>query len=173
MEISMKIPCVKRSPRILASCRTLGTENLRSISVATFCRLNRICLLQKTEFGYTYTMEDCIFCKIVSGEIPATKVYEDENFLAFLDIHPQSPGHAQVIPKKHYRFVWDVPNIGEYFELVRKIAKAQQKAFNEELIREQVFGDEVKHAHVWVWPNIISHENNNLKANAEKLRSAL
>ena len=118
-------------------------------------------------------MDDCIFCRIIKKEIPAEIIYEDSDFLAFLDINPRGPGHTQVIPKKHYRFVWDVPNIGEYFELVRKIAKAQQKAFNEELIREQVFGDEVKHAHVWVWPNIISHENNNLKANAEKLRSAL
>jgi len=96
---------------------------------------------------------DCIFCKIIAGKIPAHKVYEDENFLAFLDISPQSPGHTQVIPKKHYRWVWDVPNIGEYFEVVKKIALAEQKAFGTEMILSKIVGDEVPHAHIWVFPN--------------------
>ncbi|MEK7126097.1 MAG: HIT domain-containing protein, partial [Patescibacteria group bacterium] len=94
----------------------------------------------------------CIFCKIVSGEIPATKIYEDENFLAFLDIHPQAPGHAQIIPKSHYRWVWDIENIGEYFEVVKKIAKAEQKAFGTDWILSKIIGDEVPHAHIWVFP---------------------
>ena len=98
-------------------------------------------------------MENCIFCKIVRGEIPCYKVYEDEDFLAFVDIHPQSPGHVQVIPKKHYRWVWDVPNVGEYFEVVKKIAQAQQKAFNTEFILSKIVGEEIDHAHIWVYPN--------------------
>ena len=82
---------------------------------------------------------DCVFCKIVNKEIHANIVYEDDNFLAFLDIHPQSPGHTLVIPKKHYRWVWDVPidmndekgltrdsAIGKYFEVVAKIALAEK-----------------------------------------------
>ena len=80
-------------------------------------------------------------------------MYEDENFLAFLDIHPQSPGHVQVIPKKHYRWVWDVPDVGRYFEAVKNIALAQQKAFDTEFILSKVIGDEVEHAHIWVFPN--------------------
>ncbi|MFA6519323.1 MAG: HIT domain-containing protein [Candidatus Paceibacterota bacterium] len=116
----------------------------------------------------------CIFCKIVSGEIPATKIYEDENYLAFLDIHPQAPGHAQVIPKTHYRWVWDVPNVGEYFEVVRKIAKAQQKAFDTDWILSRIVGDEVAHAHIWVFPkNGAKGDKNNLSENAEKIRQAL
>jgi len=119
-------------------------------------------------------MDNCIFCKIISGEIPATKIYEDEHFFAFLDIHPQAPGHAQVIPKKHYRWVWDVPNVGEYFEVVRKIAKAQQKAFSTDWILSKIIGDEVAHAHIWVFP---SDESNGDKAdlvtNADKIRQAL
>ena len=106
-------------------------------------------------------MNDCIFCKIVAGEIPSYKVYEDENFFAFLDINPQSPGHVQVIPKKHFRWVWDLPagrqvspNIGDYFEVVRKIAKAQQKAFDTEWILEKIVGDEVEHAHIWIFPGL-------------------
>ena len=116
----------------------------------------------------------CIFCKIVRGEIPSYKVYEDENFLAFLDINPQSPGHTQVVTKKHYRWVWDTPNVGEYFEVVRKIAKAQQKAFGTDFILSKIIGDEVEHAHIWVFPNDgASGDKNDFAGNAEKIRTQL
>jgi histidine triad (HIT) family protein len=119
-------------------------------------------------------MKDCIFCKIVAGEIPAHKVYEDKDFFAFLDIHPQSPGHVQVIPKVHYRWVWDVPNAGEYFEVVKKIAKAQQKAFDTDWILSKIVGDEVEHAHIWVFPNNnVSGDKNDFEKNAELIRQAL
>ncbi len=115
-------------------------------------------------------MENCIFCKIVKGEIPSYKVYEDENFLAFLDINPQTPGHCQVITKKHFRWVWDVPNIGEYFEVVKKIAVAQRKAFNTDWIISKVVGDEVHHAHVWVFPdNSVKGDKKDFKGNVEKI----
>ena len=52
---------------------------------------------------------DCIFCEIVAGNIPATKVYEDEGVLAFMDIAPINPGHTLVIPKQHYRNIFDMP----------------------------------------------------------------
>jgi histidine triad (HIT) family protein len=107
----------------------------------------------------------------VKGEIPAYKVYEDENFLAFLDINPQSPGHTQVIPKKHYRWVWDVPEIGKYFEVVKKIALAQQKAFDTDFILSKIIGDEVHHAHIWVFPNSkVSGDPKGFETNAEKIR---
>lgn len=129
-------------------------------------------------------MENCIFCKIVKGEIPAHKVYEDENFLAFLSIDPREAGHVQVIPKEHYRWVWDLPsealakegepNIGEYFEVVQKIAKAQQKSFGVEMIRSQVYGEEVPHAHVWLWPGEPTGEDpKDFEGNAEKIKRAL
>lgn len=119
-------------------------------------------------------MENCIFCKIASGEIPATKIYEDEDFLAFLDIHPQSPGQVQVIPKQHYRWVWDVPDAGAYFEVVKKIAKAQQKAFGTDWVLSRIIGEEVPHAHIWVFPsNEAQGDKNDLAGNAEKLRDAL
>ena len=98
-------------------------------------------------------METCIFCKIVKKEIPASIVYEDENFLGFLSIDPMSPGHTLVIPKEHYRWVWDVPNAGEYFEIVKKIALAQKKAFNTEFVLSKIVGEEVHHAHIWVFPD--------------------
>lgn len=117
---------------------------------------------------------ECIFCKIVKGEIPSHKIYEDENFLAFLDINPQSPGHTQVITKKHYRWVWDVPSAGEYFEVVKKIALAQQKAFETDFILAKIIGDEVKHAHVWVFPNSsITGDPKDFAGNAEKIRQVI
>lgn len=120
-------------------------------------------------------MENCIFCKIVAGEIPAHKVYEDENFLAFLDINPQSPGHTQVIPKKHYRWVWDHPDIGKYFAVVQKIAKALQKAFGNEMIWSRAMGDEVFHAHVWLYPSPkeTAGDKKDFAGNASKIRAHL
>ena len=118
--------------------------------------------------------ESCIFCKIVHTEIPAQIVYEDENYLAFLDIHPQSPGHTQVIPKKHFRWVWQVPNAGKYFEVVRTIAVAQQKAFSTDFILSKIVGDEIPHAHIWVFPNSeVSGDKNNFSENAEKIKKSL
>lgn len=119
-------------------------------------------------------MEGCLFCKIVRGEIPSHKVYEDENFLAFLDIHPQSPGHTQVIPKTHYRWVWDVPNVGEYFEVVRTIANAQRKAFGTDWVLSRIVGDEVPHAHIWVFPsNEAKGDKNDFEKNAGAVRGYL
>ena len=120
-------------------------------------------------------MENCIFCKIVKGEVPAYKVYDDEKFLAFLDIRPLSPGHTLVIPKDHYRFVWDVPNAGEYFEVAKKIAKAEQKAFVTDIIWSKIMGDEIHHAHIWVFPHAeqAKGDKNDLAGNAEKIKSNL
>jgi histidine triad (HIT) family protein len=118
--------------------------------------------------------ENCVFCKIVAKEIPANIVYEDADFLAFLDINPQAPGHAQIIPKKHYRWVWDVPNAGAYFEIAQKIAKAQQKAFNTDWILSKIVGDEVEHAHIWVYPNNkVSGDKKDFAGNAKKIIDAL
>lgn len=97
-------------------------------------------------------MNNCIFCKIVKGEIPSYKVYEDENFLAFLDIRPLNPGHTLVIPKKHFRWVWDIENIGEYYKVVKKIANAIKKVHKTDYVISLVFGEEVDHAHTWLIP---------------------
>lgn len=118
--------------------------------------------------------QDCIFCKIVKEEIPSYRVYEDKDFLAFLDINPQSPGHTQIIPKTHYRWVWDVPNIGKYFEVAQKIAKAQQKAFGTGFVLSKIIGDEVEHAHIWVFPNSrVSGDVKDFETNAQKIRDTI
>lgn len=71
---------------------------------------------------------DCLFCKIVAGEIPSTKVYEDENVYAFLDIEPQAPVHIVLVPKKHIASAneltgEDAKTVGEIFLAAAKIAK--------------------------------------------------
>jgi histidine triad (HIT) family protein len=116
--------------------------------------------------------KDCIFCKIVKKEIPANIVHEDDQFLAFLDINPRAPGHVLVIPKQHYRFVWDVPNAGEYFEVAKKIALAQQKAFGTEAVWSRITGEEVAHAHIWVFPDprTATGDKKDFKTNAEKIK---
>ncbi len=118
---------------------------------------------------------DCVFCKIVAGTIPSHKVLENENFMAFLDNNPRSPGHTLVIPKKHYRYVWEVPNAGAYFEMVQKIALAQQKAFGTEAVWSRITGEEVPHAHIWVFPDPSQAQGDKKEfvENAEKIKSAL
>jgi histidine triad (HIT) family protein len=121
-------------------------------------------------------MEPCIFCKIIKGEIPSYKVYEDADFLAFLDIHPQSPGHTQIIPKAHHRWVWDVPKnlIGHYFEVAQKVAKAQMKAFDTDFILSKIVGDEVPHAHIWVFPNNkVKGDAKDFEGNLKKIKVAM
>lgn len=97
-------------------------------------------------------MDDCLFCKIVDSQMPSYKVYEDDDFLAFLDIRPLNPGHTLVIPKEHYRWVWDVPSVDDYFLVVTKIAKAMKHVFNTSYVVSLVFGEEIPHAHVWLVP---------------------
>ena len=119
-------------------------------------------------------MKDCIFCKIVAGDIPSHKVYEDDNFLAFLDINPIAPGHTQIIPKEHYRWVWSVPNVGEYFEVARKVAIAQGKAFNTDFILSKIIGNEVPHSHIWVFPNDqVKGDKKDFPLNTELIKSKI
>ncbi len=98
-------------------------------------------------------VKDCIFCKIVKGEIPAFKVYEDEDYLAFLDIAPFTVGHTLVVPKKHYRWVWEAEDLGKYVQVVGKIAKHYQEVLDSKLVAGVVWGMDVAHAHFQILPN--------------------
>ncbi len=66
---------------------------------------------------------DCIFCKIVKGEIPSTKVYSDDNFIGILDIHPKAEGHTLIISKKHFNTILDMPSTlgGELLEAIKEV----------------------------------------------------
>lgn len=94
----------------------------------------------------------CIFCKIVNKKAPSYTVYEDSQFLAFLDIYPRTEGHTLVIPKNHYRFVYDVPYFDQYWLVVLKITKAMKKIFKPYFITYATHGLEVPHAHIHVLP---------------------
>src|SRR3989339_473799 len=94
--------------------------------------------------------DNCIFCKIVNKEIPCYQVYEDTNFLAFLDIRPLNPGHLLLIPKKHYRWVWDIPE--EYSSILNKLANQLKKVLGTDYVQSLVIGDEVHHAHIHLIP---------------------
>ena len=115
-----------------------------------------------------------IFKKIIDGEIPCHKIYEDEHFLVFLDAFPKNPGHTLVIPKQEVLWVWDVELYTEYFALVRRVAQAQKKAFNIEMILMIVHGDEVPHAHVHLRPDISNNgSEKDFELMAEKIKNAL
>lgn len=75
---------------------------------------------------------DCIFCKILDGEIPSYKIYEDENVFAFLDITQGTKGHTLVIPKTHYRNIYELDEVAasNVFKVIPKIANALKKAFD-------------------------------------------
>lgn len=102
-------------------------------------------------------MEDCIFCKIVRGELPATKVYEDEDTLAFLDINPVAPVHLLLIPKRHIRSLNDVEEadqqlLGKMMGLVPQLAAKHGCAdgFRTIVNTEAKGGQEVFHIHIHV-----------------------
>jgi histidine triad (HIT) family protein len=100
-----------------------------------------------------------IFAKILRGELPAYKVYEDDAALAFLDIMPRAPGHTLVLPKSPARNVLDVNpgDLAHVMTIVQMVAKAQQKAFGAQGVTIQQFnegagGQVVFHLHVHVIP---------------------
>ncbi|MBI2545155.1 MAG: HIT domain-containing protein [Candidatus Aenigmarchaeota archaeon] len=96
--------------------------------------------------------EKCIFCAIVAKKIPSLKVYEDDKFIAFLDIRPLTEGHVQVVSKNHYRWTYDVPEFGNYWEVARKIAFAQMNSLNAKYVQFLTAGMGVHHAHIHVVP---------------------
>ncbi|MBU1088647.1 HIT domain-containing protein [Patescibacteria group bacterium] len=95
---------------------------------------------------------NCIFCKIASGQIPCYKTYEDNDFYGFLDIKPLSIGNSLLIPKKHYPWVYDVPNFGKYWQAAKKLALTTQKIVKADFISFLTLGTEIPHAHIRIIP---------------------
>lgn len=133
--------------------------------------------------------EECIFCKIVKGEIPSIKIYEDNDFLVFMDIFPIVKGHSLIIPKEHYRNALDTPeHIGaKMYPLITKIANSVKKAYNADGIgimqfNEPAAGQEVFHSHVHILPRFkddnvkisipqrLKLDMEEIKAEAEKIK---
>lgn len=97
-------------------------------------------------------MEDCIFCKIIKEEIPAYKIAENDNFMAFLDISQIVPGHTLVIPKNHFQFIWDVPNMDKYFQFVQEVGE-HYRELGYKYVDTITMGRQVPHAHVHLIPH--------------------
>jgi histidine triad (HIT) family protein len=81
--------------------------------------------------------EDCVFCKIARGEEQASRIYENEDVLAFLDARPANEGHTLVIPRRHYENIFEVPDeeLASLFQIVKKVAAAVMKSQEAEGIR--------------------------------------
>ena len=104
-------------------------------------------------------VSDCIFCKIVSGDIPSSKVYEDDHFLAFLDISQVTPGHTLVIPKKHARNLLEMTpdETADLFNVVSTVTKKVESATQPQGMNiisnmEEIAGQSVFHTHVHILP---------------------
>lgn len=99
---------------------------------------------------------DCIFCKIVKGHVPSYKVWEDENYLAFLDIFPIKTGHTMVIPKKHHPYIFEIPDeeLQGLSIAAKKVAERLKKAFKPKTgkVGVIVYGLDVDHTHIHLVP---------------------
>jgi len=108
-------------------------------------------------------MSDCIFCKIVSNEIPSHKIYEDEEVLAFLDINPVNLGHSLVIPKEHHKDLLSTPTelASKLIAVVQKITPAilnavEAESFNLGVNNGEQAGQIVFHTHLHIMPRFSS-----------------
>lgn len=99
-------------------------------------------------------MNDCIFCKIIKGEIPSYKIYEDESFISFLDINPVSKGHALIIPKNHIEWMQEAEDslISKVFILAKKIMLTIKEKLPCDYVQVSVVGKDVPHFHVHLIP---------------------
>jgi len=113
---------------------------------------------------YTVVMNEmskCLFCKIIDGEIPSQKIYEDDETFAFLDINPVNPGHALVVPKKHSENLYDIEEEDwlEVTKTVKMLAPKIKEAMkadgiNIEMNNDKAAGQVIFHTHVHIVPRI-------------------
>ncbi len=128
---------------------------------------------------------DTIFSKIIRGEIPATKVYEDEESLAFLDIHPVTKGHTLLIPKEPHVWMQDVPDelLASLFIKTKKLMTAIKSGLECDYVQISVVGKDVPHFHIHLIPRYfddglpsfptLSYDENEMDAIATQIKKAL
>ena len=99
-------------------------------------------------------MNDSIFSKIIRGDIPCHKIYEDDKTFAFLDINPTQPGHILVVPKQEIEFLWDLAreDYQATMDTCQKVARRLREALGVKYVGVKVIGEEVPHAHVHLIP---------------------
>lgn len=130
-------------------------------------------------------MNDTVFGKIIRGEVPATKVYEDDKCLAFLDINPVSHGHLLLIPKEHYVWMQDVPDdlLAYLFIKTKMLMKAMKQGLGCDYVQVSVVGKDIPHFHIHLMPrttedglhgwNTFQYQEGEMAAFAEKIKSGL
>ena len=103
--------------------------------------------------------DNCIFCKLANGIIPTNSIYEDENFNVILDAGPATKGHALILPKEHYRNIYELPEdtAAEVFKLAKRMAETMTKKLNADGFNivqnnEEVAGQSVFHFHMHLIP---------------------
>lgn len=116
---------------------------------------------------------NCIFCKILNGEIPSNKVFENDNFIAILDAFPASEGHTLVIPKKHYENIFEIDEdtLKEGYAIAKKIANSIKKSLSAEDINilqnnGALAGQTVNHFHIHIIPR---KENDKIVIKSEQI----
>ena len=99
-------------------------------------------------------MENCIFCKIVRGDIPTNFTYENEFVVAFPDIRPVTPGHTLVIPKEHHEWFYEVPSAlaTEWFSAAQFLGLKLKEDTGADYVHLSIVGKEVPHAHIHLMP---------------------
>jgi len=135
-------------------------------------------------------MNDCVFCKIIAGNIPSTKIYEDDSVYAFADIHPNNLGHTLVVPKKHFANLYETPDeeLAKIMSVTKRISIAAKKALsvdgiNIEMNNDTAAGQIIFHSHIHVIPRLNDdgyrhwkgpdRSNEEITAAADKIKEAL
>lgn len=120
-------------------------------------------------------MRDCIFCKIIKGDIPSMKVYEDDICLAYLDINPDSDGHTLIVPKVHYKDIYDIPD--DVLLHIQKTAKIIMNKLKNKLgcdgftlLQNNGSIQEVKHYHLHIKPHYVNRKSVELIKNKENIK---
>ena len=105
-------------------------------------------------------MQESVFTKIIRGELPCHKIYEDEQTIAFLDIYPSCEGHTLVVHKNPAEFVWDLPDeaYAQLMATVKKIATHYRQVSGKPYVRLSIVGTDVPHNHVHIMPFEVSSE---------------
>jgi len=128
-------------------------------------------------------MKDCIFCKIVKGDIPSYKTYEDENVIAFLDILPLSKGHTLVVPKKHFKNIYEISDeeLCNIVKTVKKVSSHIKKVYNPEGIviiqnNGEKAGQSIFHIHFHIKPiynetKVVSEEDHRKEYTKEEMEN--
>jgi histidine triad (HIT) family protein len=129
-------------------------------------------------------MNDTIFGKIIRKEVPATIVYEDNDFLAFLDINPVAKGHTLLIPKEHYAWIHEVPDnvVAAIFVKAKELINAMRQGLPCDYVQIGVVGNEVPHFHIHLIPRMlgdnihgphVTYQDGEMQQCADRIKSAL